>query len=277
MKSKQKYLLDFTLVLCMILVSTLIPKLVYSAVANLPCGAGPACTGNKTCESGKCKGDVGANCATKSKQLTVAEWDEYRNTPTGVDINTKIDPADDCKVRLFCDNSKKCCAYGSCNWANTQPDDPNSTPDPPADDDDDDSESGDPTFENDFPSNDTEFGGGIQATNDISIDSGDATTGGSGAGSADRSISLPDTGLNDDNTSFLGEVERLINWTLGFIGILVFSMMLLAGFEYATAGGDEAKTTKAISRIKATVIGLLILFFAFVTTNLIVGLALGRI
>lgn len=87
---------------------------------------------------------------------------------------------------------------------------------------------------------------------------------------------LPDTDVYEA-TSLLGTIEIFINWILGFLGIIVFTMFLISGFEYATAGGDENKAKKSIERIQNTVIGMIILFFAFVATNLIVGLSLGRI
>ncbi len=87
---------------------------------------------------------------------------------------------------------------------------------------------------------------------------------------------LPNTDVYQ-STSLIETIEIFINWVLGFLGIIVFSMFLFSGFEYATAGGDEGKAKKSIERIQNTVIGMIILFFAFVSTNLIVGLSLGRI
>ena len=86
---------------------------------------------------------------------------------------------------------------------------------------------------------------------------------------------IPDTELNDDDANFLNVVQTVINWILGFLGIIVFGLFLIAGFTYATAGGDEAKTKKAVSTMTNAVIGLIILFFAFSATNLIVGFALN--
>lgn len=87
---------------------------------------------------------------------------------------------------------------------------------------------------------------------------------------------IPDTDVYQA-TSLIETIEIFINWILGFLGIIVFSMFLFSGFEYATAGGDENKAKKSIERIQNTVIGMIILFFAFVATNVIVGLSLGRI
>ena len=72
-------------------------------------------------------------------------------------------------------------------------------------------------------------------------------------------------------TSLIEAVVMIIRWILGFIGIIIFGIMLFAGFEYATAGGDEAKTKNAQNRIANAIIGLIIVFFAFVASNAILG------
>jgi amino acid transporter len=87
----------------------------------------------------------------------------------------------------------------------------------------------------------------------------------------------PDKGTIPDNsgvyqgTSFIDTVELIINWVLGFVGIIIFIIFLYAGFEYATAGGDETKTKTAQSRIANAIIGLIIIFFAFVASNAILS------
>lgn len=74
-----------------------------------------------------------------------------------------------------------------------------------------------------------------------------------------------------DGPSFINTVSLIINWLLGFIGIIVFVIFLYAGFEYATAGGDETKTKTAQARMANAIIGLLILFFAFVASNAVLS------
>lgn len=87
----------------------------------------------------------------------------------------------------------------------------------------------------------------------------------------------PDKGTIPNNsgvyqgTSFIDTVELIINWVLGFVGIIIFIIFLYAGFEYATAGGDETKTKTAQSRMANAIIGLIIIFFAFVASNAILS------
>jgi hypothetical protein len=71
----------------------------------------------------------------------------------------------------------------------------------------------------------------------------------------------------EEGTSLIDAVEALINWVLGFVGILLFSLFLFAAFQYATAGGDETKTAKARATMLNAVIGMIIIFFVFVLSN----------
>ncbi len=73
------------------------------------------------------------------------------------------------------------------------------------------------------------------------------------------------------STNLSGTIGIVIRWALGFIGIVVFLIFLFAGFEYATSGGDDSKASSARNRMVNAVIGLIIIFFAFVASNAILG------
>jgi len=81
----------------------------------------------------------------------------------------------------------------------------------------------------------------------------------------------PETSGLFGGTSFMEAVSIIIRWVLGFIGIIVFIIFLFAGFEYATAGGDEKKAESAQKRMANAIIGLIIIFFAFVASNSILS------
>lgn len=72
-------------------------------------------------------------------------------------------------------------------------------------------------------------------------------------------------------TNLVNTIAIVLRWALGFIGILVFLIFLFAGFEYATAGGDSSKTEKATGRMVSAIIGLIIIFFAFVLSNAVLS------
>ena len=76
--------------------------------------------------------------------------------------------------------------------------------------------------------------------------------------------------------TLIDTVSLVINWALGFLGIVILLIMLFAGFQYATAGGDEKKTEDARKMIINAVIGLIIIFFAFVLSNAILGFVFGQ-
>jgi amino acid transporter len=82
---------------------------------------------------------------------------------------------------------------------------------------------------------------------------------------------IPDGSGVFQSTDLIGTISIVIRWALGFIGIVIFLIFLFAGFEYATAGGDEGKASNAQKRMINAVIGLIIVFFAFVASNTILG------
>lgn len=73
------------------------------------------------------------------------------------------------------------------------------------------------------------------------------------------------------STDLIGTISIVIRWALGFIGIVIFLIFLFAGFEYATAGGDQGKAEGAQKRMINAVIGLIIVFFAFVASNTVLS------
>ncbi len=87
---------------------------------------------------------------------------------------------------------------------------------------------------------------------------------------------LVSTELNQSQ-DLIGTISTVINWFLGFVGIIVFGIFLIAGFEYATAGGDAGKTETAQKRMTNAVIGMVILFFAFTASNTILTFVFGGV
>ncbi|HWQ99838.1 MAG TPA: pilin, partial [Candidatus Methylomirabilis sp.] len=66
-------------------------------------------------------------------------------------------------------------------------------------------------------------------------------------------------------------VGRIINVALGFIGIVLLVLLLLAGFNWMTAGGDTEKVKKAQQQIKNAIIGLVIIVAAFAISNFVLS------
>lgn len=78
------------------------------------------------------------------------------------------------------------------------------------------------------------------------------------------------TGVTEQGDLFTF-VSNIVRWSLGLTGIILFVIIIVSGFNYATAGGDTKKTQDAISTITNAVIGLFIIGFAFVISNTVLS------
>lgn len=78
------------------------------------------------------------------------------------------------------------------------------------------------------------------------------------------------TGVTEQGDLFTF-VSNIVRWSLGLIGIILFVIILVAGFRYATAGDDSKKSQDAIASITSAVIGLFIIGLAFVLSNTLLG------
>lgn len=65
----------------------------------------------------------------------------------------------------------------------------------------------------------------------------------------------------------IGEVVQMaIEGFLGLLAVIFVILMILAGYNWMTAGGDEQKVTKAKDTIRAAIIGLVIIVAAYAIT-----------
>lgn len=65
-------------------------------------------------------------------------------------------------------------------------------------------------------------------------------------------------------------IARIINVALGLLGIVAVVIILVGGFEWMTAGGNEEKTGEAKKRITAGVIGLAIILSAYAIATFVI-------
>lgn len=63
-----------------------------------------------------------------------------------------------------------------------------------------------------------------------------------------------------------GIVATLIQVALGFLAVIFLILMIVAGFGWMTAAGDEAKVKKARGTIVTAIIGLVIVLAAYSLT-----------
>ncbi len=62
-------------------------------------------------------------------------------------------------------------------------------------------------------------------------------------------------------------VTNIIGYILAFIGIIIFTNIILAGYTWITAGGNEEAITKSKDKIKNSIIGLIVILAAYAITS----------
>ena len=88
-----------------------------------------------------------------------------------------------------------------------------------------------------------------------------------------------DSLLSDDfrGSTGLGEADlettigNIINVVLGFLGIVAVVIVLLGGFKWMTAGGNDEKVAEAKKLLVAGVIGLAIILSAYAITSFVIS------
>jgi hypothetical protein len=86
-------------------------------------------------------------------------------------------------------------------------------------------------------------------------------------------VNAVDEGL--DNSLATGDprsiVARVINFALGFLGVIAVGIILIGGFKWMTAAGNEDKTSEAKQLLGAGVIGLVIILSAWAIATFVIG------
>ncbi|MBN2854352.1 hypothetical protein JXK06_02340 [Patescibacteria group bacterium] len=59
---------------------------------------------------------------------------------------------------------------------------------------------------------------------------------------------------------------KIIQWVLGFLGLIFLVLIIFAGFKWMTSGGNEEEVKKAQALMKNAVIGLIIILAAWTIT-----------
>ncbi|OIP97490.1 hypothetical protein AUK40_03190 [Candidatus Wirthbacteria bacterium CG2_30_54_11] len=64
-------------------------------------------------------------------------------------------------------------------------------------------------------------------------------------------------------------INNLLNWMMGFIGIIAVVYLMMAGFKYVTAGGDSKKAQEAKEGITQAIIGIAIAVIGYLLVSLV--------
>ena len=70
----------------------------------------------------------------------------------------------------------------------------------------------------------------------------------------------------DPDLSLGAVVATMIKGFLGLLGVIFIILIVIAGYNWMTAAGDEEKIKKATSTIRSAIIGLLIIIAAYSIT-----------
>lgn len=76
---------------------------------------------------------------------------------------------------------------------------------------------------------------------------------------------------SDANSALPDVVVNLINIILGFLALIAVVIVLIAGFEWMTAGGNEDKVATAKKRLTYGLIGLFIIFIAYALVTFVLA------
>lgn len=78
-------------------------------------------------------------------------------------------------------------------------------------------------------------------------------------------------GLNPNSADPTDIIAMIINTVLGLVGIIFFAQMFYAGFRWMTSSGSEEIIKEAKQTIRTSIIGIAIIFGAFVLTNFVIN------
>lgn len=84
---------------------------------------------------------------------------------------------------------------------------------------------------------------------------------------------IADATGNADNASDL--ITTIVNYFLGFLGLIAVLMIIYGGVLYVTAGTDAGKVDKAKKMIMYAITGIIIVFLSFALVNTVLKAGLG--
>lgn len=64
-------------------------------------------------------------------------------------------------------------------------------------------------------------------------------------------------------------IVNILNWAIGAAAVICVIMLIVAGYSYMTAGGDENKVKTATKTLTNAIIGLAICFIAVMLVNFV--------
>ena len=75
--------------------------------------------------------------------------------------------------------------------------------------------------------------------------------------------------LGGTDTTVNSLIINILNWAIGAAAVICVVMLIVAGYSYMTAGGDENKVKTATKTLTNAIIGLAICFIAVILVNFV--------
>jgi len=75
------------------------------------------------------------------------------------------------------------------------------------------------------------------------------------------------TGQSDLMTMIYG----IINWAIGIAALVCVVVLIVSGYKYITAAGDENKVESATKTLTFAIIGLVVCFIAVILVKFVIG------
>jgi len=89
------------------------------------------------------------------------------------------------------------------------------------------------------------------------------------AQSVDQYLNKITEGTNQ--TDLMTLVYNLINWAIGIAALICVVVLILSGYKYITAAGDENKVESATKTLTFAIIGLVVCFIAVILVKFVIA------
>ena len=86
---------------------------------------------------------------------------------------------------------------------------------------------------------------------------------------AEGGAAAPVEQIDGYGTDLVGWLVQMLQWLIGLAGLVAAAVLIMNGFMYITASGDEGKIQKATKGITYAIVGLVIAAIAFLIVNFV--------
>lgn len=78
-------------------------------------------------------------------------------------------------------------------------------------------------------------------------------------------------GFQRGDTDLKGRIAQIVNIALGMIGLVAVIYIIVAGYKWIIAEGNEEEIKKSKETIRSAILGLLVVFISYVVVNFVVN------